>query len=270
MITQDTLTTILIAASTAAATKSAEEGPAKTLVDIWNIALGHFFSCASEKVKIFWTDFFIPDLTQKISSIPEENLQEPKISIVGPSLEASKYYFDEKEIRDMFANLIASSMNSTYNGLVQHSFVEIIKQLSPLDAKILKDLHGVNPIIDIEYEYNFKTSNHLKLALGNEAIKLLENLYFSEKIPESELNLISIENLFKQGLITIDKFNSLSDKKSYNHYLSSNIFNSYKKDIENKIPPFDKEDGTLNFSYHIVRLSNLGKAFKEVCIKDSL
>ena len=38
---------------------------------------------------------FIPSIAEKISKIPDKNLQEPKMSILGPTLEASKFYIEE-------------------------------------------------------------------------------------------------------------------------------------------------------------------------------
>nr|DAV44380.1 MAG TPA: protein of unknown function (DUF4393) [Caudoviricetes sp.] len=96
-------------------------GPGKTLTDIWDVVLGNYFHALNEKSKAKYQqkiDEFKRTLGEKIIAIPENQVQDPKMSIVGPALEASKYYFDEKEIRNMFANLIASSMDSTYNGLV--------------------------------------------------------------------------------------------------------------------------------------------------------
>ncbi|WP_267814141.1 Abi-alpha family protein [Staphylococcus aureus] len=46
-----------------------------------------------------------------MSSVPENNLQEPQFSLLGPALEASKFYISEKTLSNMFAKLIASSMD---------------------------------------------------------------------------------------------------------------------------------------------------------------
>lgn len=51
-------------------------------------------------------------MNNKIEKIPEENLKEPPINIVGPALEdIGKYYHNEKYLRTLFSNLISSSMN---------------------------------------------------------------------------------------------------------------------------------------------------------------
>ena len=76
-------------------------------------------------------------IAKKIAEIPEENLIEPPVRIVGPAIEASKFFIEETTCREMFAQLIASSCNSAVSGAVHPSFPEIIKQLSPLDARFL-------------------------------------------------------------------------------------------------------------------------------------
>ena len=78
---------------------------------------------------------YVSKIQNKTQEIPEEFLQEPKLNIVGPALEASKYYIDSEILREMFANLISSSVDSRKSSKTHPSFVEIIKQLSSLDAK---------------------------------------------------------------------------------------------------------------------------------------
>ncbi len=80
------------------------------------------------------------------------------MSIVGPALEASRYYIEEEELRKMFAKLIASSMNKNKSeiSITHPSFVEIIKQLTPLDAQILDFIINNNqtaPIVRIGIKY---------------------------------------------------------------------------------------------------------------------
>src|SRR5690606_2559977 len=97
-------------------------------------------------------------VAQKIIEIDENNLQEPPISVVGPALEASRFYIEEQELREMFANVIASSMDKSKSNHVHHSFVEIIKQLSPDDAnniRLFKDRDNL-PIVEFKLNYTQK------------------------------------------------------------------------------------------------------------------
>ncbi len=80
------------------------------------------------------------EIELEISKVSIENLTEPPLNIVGPALEASKYYIEDPDIRSLFSKLIASSVNSMQSEKIHSSFVEIIKQLSPLDARNFKYL----------------------------------------------------------------------------------------------------------------------------------
>ena len=62
-------------------------------------------------------------------------------------MEASKYYFEEKELREMFSKLIVCSLNSSKSNMVHPSFIEIIKQLSSTDAILLKKISEYNDFI---------------------------------------------------------------------------------------------------------------------------
>ncbi len=85
---------------------------------------------------------FEQDLKKKIENIPEENLQEPPLMIAGPVLEALKYTYDEENLREMYENLLASAMDNRKVNNAHPSFVDAIKQMSPLDAKILSIMVG--------------------------------------------------------------------------------------------------------------------------------
>ena len=81
---------------------------------------------------------FENDLKSKIKDIPKENLIEAPISIVGPTIESLKYAGDTPEVREMYLNLLGTSMNAETVIYSHPSYVEIIRQMSPLDAKVLK------------------------------------------------------------------------------------------------------------------------------------
>lgn len=110
-----------------------------TLQDAWELVFGGFGNYVEKKriVRMKALEDFKESLERKVADIPENQLCEPALSIVGPALEASKYYFEEPELREMFAKLISASMDSTKSQSVHPSFTEIIRQLSPLDAQNL-------------------------------------------------------------------------------------------------------------------------------------
>lgn len=83
---------------------------------------------------------FANELQEKASNIPKENLIEPKINILGPTIEGLKYNLDEEHIKEMFTNILLSNMDNRKQSNVHPSFIPIVQQLSKADALLLKTL----------------------------------------------------------------------------------------------------------------------------------
>ncbi|OJG97625.1 hypothetical protein RV18_GL000693 [Enterococcus termitis] len=103
----------------------------------------------------------------------------------------------------MFAKLIVSSMNSDFDNTVHPAFVETIKQMSVLDAKIVKSFRNVG---------THTAGNIIQVmnAAGEYIPKgayftLLEDFYIFPD-PEHTLNALSqaTSNLIRLGIISID------------------------------------------------------------------
>lgn len=58
-------------------------------------------------------EIFLKELDKKVSSIPEDKLQEPPLNLVGPAIDnVFKFCHDEVYLRKMYSSLIVSSMIS--------------------------------------------------------------------------------------------------------------------------------------------------------------
>lgn len=124
-----------------------------TLADIWYLVFGGI-SQAAEKRKLKYSyalQEFEKELQEKISNIPEDKLVEPDIQVIAQALEAAKYCVEKEELRRMFVKLISSSLNKDLYEDVHPIYVNIIKSLTPFDAKLLFSLYNKN----FEFEFNF-------------------------------------------------------------------------------------------------------------------
>jgi hypothetical protein len=96
-------------------------------------------------------DWIAETVAPKLADVPDQERIEPKLTIAGPTIDAMKYYGSESDLRDLFANLLVCSMDARTAATAHPAFVEIIKQLSPDEAKMLKYLarraHTTYPII---------------------------------------------------------------------------------------------------------------------------
>ena len=103
-----------------------------------------------EKIK----DFVSETVAAKLQGVPEDELRQPEPHVAGPVLEALRYTGYQEDLRAMYANLLATSIDSATSLNAHPAFVEIIKQMSPDEALIVKSLSGlhVRPKIDIRSE----------------------------------------------------------------------------------------------------------------------
>lgn len=119
-------------------TSQADEALA-TLLGLFN----HFVLFPFKKLNLIYEEKFKSfkyDLQERTQNIPQECFQMPPLSIAGPTIEALRYTYDEVTLREMFLNLLASSMDSRKDSAIHPSYVNIISQMNSLDAILFKHL----------------------------------------------------------------------------------------------------------------------------------
>jgi len=93
-------------------------------------------------------------LREKVAKIPEDKQCEPEPYVAVPAIQQIAYCYDSAELRDMYANLLAASMNADRKWEVHPSYVDIIKQLTPDEAKLLSrcpnSSYEYKPVIDLK------------------------------------------------------------------------------------------------------------------------
>lgn len=237
--------------------KSGITSPAEVLNDLFNGIFGYPIKSFSEKRRLKCEadikEFQI-ELAQKIIKKTQQNsnLKEPDVSIIGPALEASKYYYDKQEIRSMFANLIASSLDPEQDNYLHHSFVEILKQLSPNDANLLKIINGVGlPVGDI----------NLVDKENSGLYSLIKKFYISTEFPNFSKNAISINNLERLGLIEINDHYSFINEDFYKPFLESDEFKTLSEKYK------DNSFYKVELYKMIMKITPLGRALQEICLE---
>ncbi|MGU3127060.1 Abi-alpha family protein [Staphylococcus aureus] len=93
----------------------------------------------------------------------------------------------------MFAKLIASSMDDRKNSLTHHSFVEIIKQLSPNDAILLKRKESRKYMLPLNI-------TSAVLNPKNDGMNISDTLIKDSPL-DIESTEISINNLVRLGVL---------------------------------------------------------------------
>lgn len=220
----------------------------QTLSDAWELVFGGFSTFVEKKrlIRQKNVESFKQSLSRNIQSIPPECLQEPSFSIIGPALEASKFYFEEEEVRELFSKLISNSMDNRYNDKIHVSYVEIIKQMTPLDAQNLT-LFQKAPRLPLASFRMRTTSNSYSTLLP---VVFLSN----PKESNVEKQAISISSLEHLGLLS-SSFLECLNPFPYDTFTNSERYLFFKEEVGESL--YCKEG--------IVSLTPLGASFINVC-----
>jgi hypothetical protein len=119
---------------------------------------------AFDKAKAYFSGKFQQDIAEKAQAIPIEHVVEPKASIAGPTLQGLAFTHEEPNLKEMYLNLLATSMDGRAASFAHPAFVEIIKQLDSEDARLLRGvltLSGPRPIVQIRRVFRDNLSYHL-------------------------------------------------------------------------------------------------------------
>ncbi|NJJ37842.1 DUF4393 domain-containing protein [Paenibacillus apii] len=240
-------------------TKAALEPPAKQigqgLGDLFYIA---FSPIAKAKIKKeAEISKFKEEIENELIKIPVEQFIEPQLNIVGPALEASKYYIEDDNIRVMFAKLIASSANSSTSDRTHTAFVEIIKQLSPMDASSFNFLYKNNGkvgIVDIRLNLQNGTGGHT----------WIKNFIPFPDINYNNHNLYSstIDNLVRLGLIEVESGTTFVNKTFYESLNDHPLYKTCEAIIHNS----PNETRTLGVSEKFWGMTHFGINFATCCL----
>lgn len=233
------------------------QGIGQTFADAWYLVFGGITQAADKRRMKYAHDLelYKQELSQAISSIPKEDLIEPDIQTTAQALENSKYCIGSNDLRKMFVNLISGSMDNNYTQSIHPSFAEIIKQMSPNDARILKTFqpNQIFPLVDYVLTNQQTLSSEIQFP----------TVYISS-LPDIDLKAASfaISSLERLGIITIDRDSFCTDKSVYIPYKKTD----YYKEFSSKAIRFYASKRADMHKY-LGRLTPLGKNFFEVCVK---
>ncbi|MCU5596781.1 DUF4393 domain-containing protein [Bacillus wiedmannii] len=167
---------------------------------------------------------FTNKVQNKTGAIPVENRDESTLGLTLKAVEDASYQLNSEKLREMFANLIAATVDNRQNGEILPSFSSILKDLSPDDAKLLSEIPhtGVLPIIAIR----LNTSDH------NSGITVAENIIlFENRIINNPVSVSSLERL---GLISLQERISLhteENKKLYNEFKNNELYKRFEQQL---------------------------------------
>lgn len=200
-------------------------------------------------------------LEKKLNDIPVEDIITPPSYIAVPALQAISYCMDNEELREMYAELLAHSMNQKTVDNVHPTFVEIIKQMSPFDATVFRELTKtlVQPCIGIKY-----MNKRTKASYPVQDIVAFDDL---ERFP-LVLTQVSLENLERLRLIEINKTSKYNDGKKYDVLIRS-VKEISSQFIRDNSQEFDEDDYEIVYNEYVILIRGFGQFFARACLGEN-
>lgn len=199
-------------------------------------------------------------LAIKLEDVSPDKIVPPEPYVAVPAFQAISYSMNNNELRNLYANLLAKSMNTDTKDNVHPAFVEIIKQLSPFDAILLNKLTDTK-----ETSFAISKIRIEKSESNDEGVDWLNHIIdpiFGVTIVNQKQYALSLENLQRLQLITIDYNRFLSDANEYSRIESSEIVTYCRSNSSSLHSLYS----FLRCKKGILKITTLGKEFNDICI----
>lgn len=192
-------------------------------------------------------------IADRLKDVPEERIQTPEWHVAGPAVEGLKFTAHQEELRQLYVNLLATAIDCQTAPAAHPSFVEIIRQMAPDEARVVAELAKTPelPIVNLRSVgagTGFYVLRHITLVPG-------ANLQFPDQLPRY------LEHLQRLGLIEINSESRLADEPDpYKAILSQPEFASALDSVraKNRMPAIEKGHAGVTL---------FGSAFIAACVR---
>lgn len=207
---------------------------------------------AFDKARAYYNSKFQQDLAEKTKDIPPEHIVEPKASIAGPTLQGLAFTHEEPNLKEMYLNLLATSMDGRAASFSHPAFVEIIKQLDSEDARLvritLKSI-GAIPVIQIHRILNASDSYNL---LAQHIVDLTDDAT-GTPIEDPDFPAM-VDNWIRLGLVEVNYDRHLTDLDRYS-------WAEKRPEFLRWVQATHPDEGVIECRKGIMRRTELGKRF---------
>jgi hypothetical protein len=195
-----------------------------------------------EKIK----DWLNATLTAKLSKKDPAQIQTPPLNIAGPILMNLPFTDEEPDLKEMYANLLATAMDKKHCSLAHPSFVFVLQQITSDEAKLLKyiDKNSKEMVYISQQFSDAKTGNLLSKSEHEQH----EELCRAAGVVHTDLARSYVDNLLRLRIFTQELRSEVHQDEYYIDYSLS------APEVEHKY-------------VDVVSMSQYGWNFIEACIE---
>ncbi len=178
-------------------------------------------------------EFTATRVAEKLKDVPPEKIVTPSPNVAGPAIEALRYTGHEESLSEMYASLLATAMNKDTIQKAHPAFVDIIKQLTPDEAKIVRGfaaIESINPLISVKATSSAgkNISDGYKIVLRNfSQIGERAGCEYPQLVPAY------LDNLVRMGLCEIPEGLNYSSEEWYRPLLNHPVIVTMIEELQN-------------------------------------
>jgi hypothetical protein len=205
------------------------------------------------------SEFVLTRVTEKLKDVPEERIKTPNLQVAGPALEALRFAANEEQLRELYASLLATAIDSATGNMAHPSFVDIIKGMTADEARIMrafsKSLTSAGfPVIDL---CAVKSEGIFRIVARNFSL-----IGYQAECQYPMLTPRALDNLCRFGLLEIPSGSSIADPQAYVQLEKSTDIQPSVRMIE------ASKEWKVEFDHKLVHLTELGDEFCWACIRE--
>lgn len=198
-------------------------------------------------------EFINTRVSEKLKNVPVENIVEPSLLIAWPVAEALRFAGHDENLRELYANLLATAMNKETIAQAHPWFVEMLKNITSDEALLLSAFifKQSYPLLDIK-----------RITNGESGYMIITSNYshFSKTITFTAQDLVPsyIDNLCRLGVLEVPNWKFLSAPNTYESLENDPDIIELKTNTEK-----DNTIFTIEFERKVVSTTNFWKLFIE-------
>ncbi|MBU2923356.1 DUF4393 domain-containing protein [Colwellia sp. 1_MG-2023] len=201
-------------------------------------------------------EFVHSKVSKKLESTPVENICTPDPAVAGPALESLRYTGHKESLSELYANLLASAMDKETAKTAHPGFVEIIRNMSSDEAKLLEYImkNQVVPLVDIKRVLP-KNQGEVKVH------ELVSTLGHDAGLEHKDLSSSYLVNLERLGLIEIPRDGHLTKPDVYDRLINDPPVQAVIEQLNNS-----GEEVKGDFNKYYARGTVFGRQFSQACV----
>lgn len=203
-------------------------------------------------------DFVRTRVAEKLQKVPSEDIQPPEPHVAVPAIEALRYTGARSDLSELYANLLASSMDRATASQAHPAFVDMIKNMCPDEARLMRYLARPSavPIVDLRSVSKADRSYRIVVKYANTA-------GFHAGCQNVDLTASYLDNLERLGLIEIDPSAHIAEPDAYKELEEHPEVKAVLAEIEQRDPERRGEIHKMG-----LRVTTLGRQFIKACVID--